>query len=112
MIATAKVGPNYQLVIPKKLRESAKFKIGDLLKAELRGDGILLTPTVTAGRGLDQRISELPIYSPTKAELRAIEKGRAAVKRGEFFTLEELFGTVAGDRRKARVKSRRTRASA
>ena len=41
---TAKVGPKYQLVIPKKLRTAAKLKIGDFLKAELRGDGILLTP--------------------------------------------------------------------
>ena len=41
---TAKVGPKYQLVIPKQLRTAAKLKIGDFLKAELRGDGILLTP--------------------------------------------------------------------
>ena len=41
---TAKVGPKYQLVIPKKLRAAAKLKVGDFLKAELRGDGILLTP--------------------------------------------------------------------
>ena len=41
---TAKVGPKYQLVIPKKLRAATKLKVGDFLKAELRGDGILLTP--------------------------------------------------------------------
>ena len=29
-------------------------------------------------------------YTPTKAETAAIRKGRAAYKRGEFVTLEQL----------------------
>ena len=40
---TVKVGPKYQVVIPEKLRAAVKLKVGDLLKAELRGDSILLT---------------------------------------------------------------------
>jgi len=49
---TAKVGPRYQLVIPKSLRAAAKLKVGDRLKAELRGDGILLTPLDLVERDL------------------------------------------------------------
>jgi AbrB family looped-hinge helix DNA binding protein len=49
---TAKIGPKYQLVIPKQLRAAAKLKIGDFLKAELRGDGILLTPMDLVERDL------------------------------------------------------------
>ena len=49
---TAKVGPKYQLVIPKQIRTATKLKIGDLLKAEVRGDGILLTPMALVERDL------------------------------------------------------------
>ena len=49
---TAKVGPKYQLVIPKQLRAAANLKIGDFLKAELRGNGILLTPMALLERDL------------------------------------------------------------
>lgn len=33
---------------------------------------------------------QFPIYNPTAAELRAIEKGRAALRRGDFDTLDDL----------------------
>ena len=49
---TAKVGPKYQIVIPKQLRTAANLKIGDFLKAELRGDSILLTPMALVERDL------------------------------------------------------------
>src|SRR6266851_6595367 len=45
-------------------------------------------------RALDARIASLPVYTPTPRELRAIEKGRAAMKRGEYYTLDELFRAV------------------
>ena len=50
--ATAKAGPKYLLVIPKQLRTAAKLKVGDFLRAELRGDGILLTPVDLLERDL------------------------------------------------------------
>ena len=51
-------------------------------------------------------------YTPTPAELRAIEKGRAAMRRGQYYTLDE-FRTHLGDTgKKARTKKRPTRASA
>src|SRR2546422_7165806 len=48
-------------------------------------------------------------YVPTPAEWRAIEKGRAEMRRGEYVTLEELRAHVGAVGRKARRKSRRSR---
>ncbi len=48
--ATTKVGPKFQVVIPKKLRDAARLKVGDFLRAELRREGILLKPAVLVGR--------------------------------------------------------------
>lgn len=51
----------------------------------------------------------LSVYTPTARELRAIEKGRKEMARGESLTLNDLFGDVGSSRRKARAKSRRAR---
>ena len=52
----------------------------------------------------------LPTYTPTQRELRAIEKGRDEIRRGEYVTLDELnHQQVAGSRRKARPKKARAR---
>ncbi|MEW6745767.1 MAG: ribbon-helix-helix protein, CopG family [Planctomycetota bacterium] len=48
-------------------------------------------------------------YSPTAAELREIAAGRAAIKRGDFYTLDELRTALAGMRPKARRQKRRGR---
>ena len=47
MATTAtRVGPKYQVVIPKKVREAAGLKVGDLVEATLGRDGIVLRPKV------------------------------------------------------------------
>ena len=51
-------------------------------------------------------------YPPTPAELRAIEEGRAAHRRGESMTLSEARAYVDRLNRKARPQKRRARASA
>jgi len=51
-------------------------------------------------------------YTPTRAELRAIEKGRAAIRRGEYFTLDEFRAYLGGPGKKTRAKKRPTRPSA
>jgi len=43
-------------------------------------------------------------YVPTRAEVAAIRKGREAIKRGEFVTLEKLLHEMDNPRRKARTK--------
>lgn len=56
------------------------------------------------------RIQSLPVYTPTRRELREIEKGREEMRRGESLTLDELFRDLAGPRGKARAKGHRARA--
>jgi len=61
---------------------------------------------------LAARIARLPVYTPTKRELRDIEKGRAEIRRGEYLTPDEFFRGLVGRPQGARPKSRRTRTKA
>jgi Arc/MetJ-type ribon-helix-helix transcriptional regulator len=57
------------------------------------------------------RVGSVPVFAPTAAERRAITKGRAQVKRGETYSIDELFSTGVADRRRATgKKTRRARA--
>jgi len=51
--------------------------------------------------------SRYGFYTPTKTEAAAIRKGRAAIKRGEYVTLKQLFHELDNPRRKASPKSPR-----
>jgi predicted transcriptional regulator len=46
-------------------------------------------------------------YTPTKTELAAIRKGRAAIKRGEFVTLQQAFHELDNTPGKAGSKNPR-----
>jgi predicted transcriptional regulator len=48
--------------------------------------------------------SRYPVYTPTRSELAAIKRGRAAIKRGEFVTLKQLHDELASARHQARKK--------
>ncbi len=48
-------------------------------------------------------------YTPTPVELRAIEKGRAAIRQGRYFTLDEFRAHLGGPGTKAGAKKRPTR---
>ncbi len=48
-----------------------------------------------------------PIVEPTKAELKAIRRGRAEIQRGNYVTLEKLINDLAASGRKASAKSSR-----
>jgi predicted transcriptional regulator len=53
--------------------------------------------------------SRYPVYTPTRAELAAIRKGRAAFKRGDYVTLNQLHNELDSARRQTRTKrSRKT----
>ena len=84
---TAKVGPKYQLVIPKQLRAAANLKIGDFLKAELRGDGILLTPVDLLERDLAAAEADVKagrVYGPfssAKAVVRSLHREAKKLKK-------------------------------
>ena len=49
--------------------------------------------------------SQFPVYTPTKAELIAIQEGRRDIKNGNFITLEQLHAKLD---RKNRKKSRKS----
>ena len=61
---------------------------------------------------LAARIARLPVYTPTKRELRELEKGRQEMRRGEFLTLDEFFRHLESPAPKARPKVRRARSTA
>ena len=48
--------------------------------------------------------SRYPVYTPTKAELTAIRKGRAAFKRGDYVTLNQLHNELESTRHQPRKK--------
>ena len=58
---------------------------------------------------LAARIARLPVYTPTKRELRELEKGRQEMRRGESLTLNEFFRHLESPAPKARPKGRRSR---
>ena len=84
---TAKIGPKYQLVIPKQIRTATKLKIGDFLKAELRGDGILLTPMALVERDLAAAEADIKagrVYGPfssAKAVVRSLHREAKKLKK-------------------------------
>lgn len=51
-------------------------------------------------------------YEPTAAEGREIGKGRAAMKRADYYTLDEFRDALGGTGKKGRLKGRSARAKA
>lgn len=49
----------------------------------------------------------VPVVEPTKAELAAIRRGRAEIKRGDFVTLAQLRHELASQTRTTSAKSTR-----
>ena len=49
--------------------------------------------------------NRIPEQAPTTGELRAIRRGRVAISRGDFVTLNELRDDVGAAPRRARNKS-------
>ena len=58
MATATKVGPKYQVVIPKKVREAKGLKPGDLIEAEPVREGILLRQKVLVDRGLEEALAK------------------------------------------------------
>lgn len=57
------------------------------------------------------RMRALPAYTPTKAELRALARGRAAHARGDYYTHDEFNRLLLGPaRQEARGEARTPRA--
>ena len=58
MATATKVGPKYQVVIPKAVREAAGLKPGDLVEAAFGREGIVLKPKMLVDRGLEDALAE------------------------------------------------------
>lgn len=49
----AKIGPKFQVTIPKSAREAVGLQVGDLVEATVARDGILLRPKLVLDKRLD-----------------------------------------------------------
>ena len=59
-----------------------------------------------------ERVSALPVYTPTAAERHAMEKGQAQILRGQYYTLDEFRTWLLGaSSEKARAKKSPARPS-
>lgn len=81
----------------ERVREAEQRTRSELVREALR---LYFNPELAA------RIARLPVYTPTKRELRSIEKGR---RSKDYLTIHELFRDLDGPRRGPRAKSRRAR---
>jgi predicted transcriptional regulator len=81
------------LSVPGTITRKAGIKPVDLVEFTVRQG------TITIHAAVESNESRYPPYTPTKAETAAIRKGRAAYKRGEFVTLEQLHKELDAARR-------------
>ncbi|HVN64545.1 MAG TPA: AbrB/MazE/SpoVT family DNA-binding domain-containing protein [Candidatus Binataceae bacterium] len=97
-IAATRIGPKFQVVIPKKLRDAARLHVGDFLRAELRRDGILLKPAILVERDPD-----------LEADIAASE---ADFQAGRFYGPFEAKDAVKGLLQAIKQERKRSRGSA
>ncbi len=60
------------------IRKTKSFTRSDLVRQALR----------------EYFYSQFPVYTPTKAEIKAIQAGRREIKSGNFITLEQLHAKL------------------
>lgn len=85
------------LSVPEAIQREAGIKPGDVVEFKVvRGTITIYTTKLPPAE-----------YIPTKAEAASIRKGRAAYKRGEYVTLNQLHHELDTARRQARQKSTR-----
>jgi len=58
MATITKVGPKYQVVIPKNVRELKHIKPGDLIEAAAHPQGVLLKPKALVDRDLEEQLAK------------------------------------------------------
>lgn len=90
----------------------ARRLIAERAKAWRRSQSSYLEELVRAEAGEESTIPlrPFPTYTPTAAERRAIEKGRAEIRRGDYYTLDEFRAILLGaPRSQERAKKNRPR---
>jgi anaerobic selenocysteine-containing dehydrogenase len=89
------------LSVPGAITKKAGIKPGDLVEFTAARGTITIRSTILPNE------ASYPLYTPTKAEAAAIRKGRAAYKRGEYITLNQLHNELDATRHQAGKKSTR-----
>jgi hypothetical protein len=89
------------LSVPEAITKKAGIRPGDLVGFVARQGTITIRTTTPPNE------SRYPLYTPTKAEAAAIRKGRAAYKRGDYITLNQLHNELDTARHQARKKGAR-----
>ncbi|MBI3756946.1 MAG: hypothetical protein HY267_03115 [Deltaproteobacteria bacterium] len=82
---TVRIEPNYKVTIPEDARDSLGLQVSEEVETITHKDSITFRRTKPARS-----------YTPTKRELTAIEKGRAEIKKGNSYTLDELRTSLKG----------------
>lgn len=68
-MALTKVGPKYQVTIPKAERKAAGIKVGDLVEASVRNGVVMLRPKIVMDRDPE-------LERDLEAAERAVREGR------------------------------------
>lgn len=89
-MALVSVKKKYQVVIPQKVREKIRLKVGDLLEASVERGKITFTPKAVVDRGIGESLEDFKV-------------GRAY---GPFETHRELVTSLHEETAKLRSKKR------
>lgn len=110
-IITTKVGPKYQVTIPRAVRKALRLEAGDLLEVRVAGREVLLKPKVLVDRDLEQALAEAEadikagrVYGPYDSAPQAIKGLRRAIKeeRRRAVTTEGARAAARGGKRAKR----------
>ncbi len=117
-VITTKVGPKYQVTIPKSVREALKLETGDLLEVQVIGRDVVLKPKVLVDRdpSLRQALAEAEediksgrVYGPYNAKeaIKGLRQATKEERRRATVSGAPKVGTPKGRKRAARptVKS-------
>lgn len=84
-MALTKVGPKYQVTIPRDVRRAVGIEIGDFVESRVTHGGILLRPKVVIDKTremIDKRLAQ---------GLEDIKKGRTY---GPFYSVESMIDSL------------------
>lgn len=84
-MALTKIGPKFQVTIPKTAREAVGLGVGDMVEATVTKNGVLLRPQVVMDKSAFSTLQQQAKRSgkdklsmqEIEAEIRAVRKARA-----------------------------------